>query len=211
MLELRVQVGEARVAPHSAVPALDFPLHWEADQPVRSLALQARIHLEPTRREPLDRPLLERHSPAEIAWLRPLFGEPEQWSRSVSSLFWTQVNAQASGQQPLELRIPCSFDMSLAITRYLYGLEGGNVELRWSFSGSIFWDSPQGLQVSPIRPGLEARSLLAVKLWQELMQQHHGQQVCIPVSCEAFARLERYRDEHKIFDWDTLCDRLVGR
>ena len=73
--------------------------------------------------------------------LLDLFGEPERWGQTMRSLLWTiaTVNVPSfSGSTIAHLHVPCTFDFNMAVAKFFYALEDGEVPLTLLFSGTDF-------------------------------------------------------------------------
>src|SRR5579871_6168822 len=129
--DLHFQVVEALATPNAAVPQLSFKVRItnSEPEPVHSVALCVQVQIEPVRR---------RYSPEEQARLKELFGEPERWSKSVHPLLWTNTNVNVTTftvETIIEVPVPCTFDFNVAVTKYIYGLDGGELPISLMFSG----------------------------------------------------------------------------
>ena len=65
--------------------------------------------------------------------------------------------------------VPCTFDFNVAVTKYIYGLEAGEIPTTLLFSGTVFHAGRMGLQVAQIPWDREASYRLPVQLWKEMM------------------------------------------
>ena len=78
-------------------------------------------------------------------------------------MLWENVSTVVpgfTGETIVELPVPCSFDMTIAATRYFDALESGDVALSFLFSGTVFHEDQEGngrRAASPFR-GIEKRS-----------------------------------------------------
>ena len=62
--------------------------------------------------------------------LRDLFGEPERWGQTLRNLLWTNTSVvvpQFTGVTTVDLQVPCTFDFSVATTKYFNGLADGEI------------------------------------------------------------------------------------
>jgi hypothetical protein len=72
------------------------------------------------------------------------------------------------------LAVPCTFDFNVAATKYFYALEHGEVPLLFLFSGTVFYDAPDGrLQIQKISWEKECAWRMPIAHWQELMEHHY--------------------------------------
>lgn len=142
--ELALEVVAASAAVHVATPTLHFRLR--ADEPtgreVYMVALSTLIHIDPG---------LRSHDVGSRELLVDLFGAPERWAATTTSIVWAQVDTLVpSFTSTTELTVPvvCNYDLEVAATKYLYALPDGEVPLSFHFSGRIFYRGVDGrLQV----------------------------------------------------------------
>ena len=109
--------------------------------------LQCQIQIEPVRR---------RYTAEEQERLVDLFGEPSRWGETCKTMLWTHVPLTSPPFTERDRRstciVPCTFDFNVAVTKYLHGLDDGEVPLRFLFSGSVFFSDADGrLQITPTR------------------------------------------------------------
>ena len=100
--------------------------------------MRCQIRIEPARR---------RYTDAEQERLLDLFGTPERWGQTLRPMLWTHAVAVVPpfiGTAVADLPVPCSYDFSLAATKYFGGLEGGEIPLCFLFSGTIFYEAEDG-------------------------------------------------------------------
>src|SRR5690606_1643064 len=115
---LSIQVESAGVVPHAAVPTLGFQLRLDnpGAQPVRALALHARLQIAATGR---------RYDPRSQRRLVELFGLPPEWGRTLRSLPWTRATVMVpafSRRVRAELPVTCTYDFEVTATKYLHAL-----------------------------------------------------------------------------------------
>ena len=119
--------------------------------------LRCQIQIEVTRRK---------YSAPEQERLRDLFGEPERWGQTLAIFFGptpASVVPQFTGVTTVDLQIPCTFDFSVATTKYFNGLTDGDIPVCLMFSGTVFYADPDGaLQVAPISWDKETKFRLPV-------------------------------------------------
>src|SRR3954469_15204491 len=150
MLDLNFQVEGAEPERIAAAPLLLFQLRvtqrlapGAPPTPIHSIALNCQLRIEPARR---------RYDPREQQRLLDLFGAPERWGQTLRPLPWTHASVVVrpfEGSTTVDLPVPCSYDFSLAATRYFDALKGGEIPLCLLFSGTIFYEAGErGLQVA---------------------------------------------------------------
>ena len=89
--------------------------------PIHAIALRCQVRIEPARR---------RYKAAEMDRLRDLFGTPERWGQTLLPLSWTHISSIVPPftlSHSVDLHVPCSFDFSLAATKYFAALDDGNI------------------------------------------------------------------------------------
>jgi hypothetical protein len=209
-LEFRVEGAEPQrfaAAPHllfklrvaEAVPGGAEPT------PIHSVVLRCQVRIEPTRR---------RYQAAEEPRLRDLFGTPERWGQTMRSLLWTHVNAVVPpfrGAGVADLPVPCSYDFSLAATRYFDALEGGELPLCFLFSGTVFHEADDGaLQVAQISWEKESSFRLPAATWRELMDAYYPNTAWLCLRKDVFDRFDEYRSRRGLPTSESALERLLA-
>jgi hypothetical protein len=206
MPDLRFQVEEVFAARNSVTPQLSFKVritNTEPD-PIHSIALRVQVQIEPVRR---------RYTAAEQQHLKELFGEPERWSTSLHSLLWTNANVNVqgfTGSTLIEVPVPCTFDFNVAITKYIYGLEDGELPTSCLFSGTIFHVGRLGLQIAQIPWDREASYKVPVRVWKQMMDLYYPDTAWVCMRREVFDRLYEFKAQHGIPTWEQALERLLG-
>jgi Family of unknown function (DUF6084) len=204
--DLRFQVEEASATPNAAVPQVSFKVritNSEAE-PIHSIALRVQVQIEPVRR---------RYTPAEQEHLKELFGEPERWSKSLHPLLWENANVNVTGftgSTVIEVPVPCTFDFNVAITKYIYGLEDGELPTSLLFSGTVFHAGRVGLQLAQIPWDREASYRLPVRVWKELMDSYYPNTAWVCLHRDVFDRVYEYKVRHGLTTWDQALERMLG-
>ena len=103
----------------AAAPTLRFEIEaTEATgRSIYTVALTAMIEIEPSKR---------RYDDAEREKLVELFGEPERWASTTSSLRWAQAQVLVpsfTDSTRFALELPCTYDHEVGATKYLNGPE----------------------------------------------------------------------------------------
>jgi hypothetical protein len=207
MPDLAFQVEEAVVVPFAAAPTLAFRLrivNRPAEETIHTIVLRCQIQLEVTRR---------RYSKEEQKRMLDIFGEPERWSRTLRNLLWTHANVVVPAFQNstvVDLPVPCTFDFNVAATKYFEGLREGEAPLCLMFSGTVFYAQPEGaLQVAPISWQQEARFMLPVNVWREMMSAYYPNTAWLCLRRDVFDRLNQYKMQRGIPTWEMLIESLV--
>lgn len=194
--------------PYAAAPTVRFRLRIRrADGgAVDSIALQTQLRIAAERR---------RYEAGERERLKGLFGQSEQWSRSVRSLHWTNVAAMVPafvGATEIDLAVPLTYDFEVSAAQYLHALEGGEAPVDLLFSGTVFYRDPAGrLQVSMISWDKEVRARLPIAVWREAMDAHFPDSAWLRLRRKDFDRLQAYRAHHALPTWEHVIASLLDR
>jgi Family of unknown function (DUF6084) len=204
--DLHFQVEDVSPTRNAASPQLSFKTRItnSTPEPIHSIALRIQVQIEPVRR---------RYTAEEQQRLKELFGEPERWSETLHPLLWANVNVNVSGftgSAVIEIPVPCTFDFNVAVTKYIYGLDNGEIPTSLMFSGTVFHPGTTGLQVAQIPWDREASYRLPVNLWKQMMDAYYPDTAWICLPRETFERLDAFRARHGIATWKQALDRLLG-
>ena len=206
MPDLRFELEDVSPIRNAVAPQLAFKVSItnSEPEPIHSIALRAQIQIEPVRR---------RYTAKEQEHLKELFGEPERWSTSLHPLLWTNANINVpgfTGSTVIEIPVTCTFDFNVAITKYIYGLDDGDLPISCMFSGSIFHAGRMGLQIAQIPWDREASYRLPVRVWKDMMDLYYPDTAWICVRRETFERLYEFKSRHGIPTWEQALERLLG-
>jgi hypothetical protein len=206
--DLSFQVNGAEAVPFAASPLLVFKLqvtNGDAAEAIQTVALRCQIQIEATRR---------RYSAEEQGRLLDLYGEPERWGQTLRTMLWTHTSVIAQpfrGSALVDLPVPCTFDFNVAATKYFAGLEDGEVPLCLLFSGTVFYEAPDGaLQVSQISWEKEAKYRLPVRVWQEMMSHYYPNSVWLSLRRDVFDRLYQHKMRRGIPTWEQALESLLN-
>jgi hypothetical protein len=204
MPELQFAITGAEAVTWAAVPQLAFKLTITSTEPIRNLALQCQIQIEPVRR---------RYTAEEQQQLADLFGEPSRWGETLKTMLWTHVplNIGAfTSTTTIDVIVPCTFDFNVAVTKYLHGLESGEVPLRFLFNGSIFFNDAGGnLQITQLSWNSEATFRLSAEVWQRMMDAHYPNSAWLSLPREVFERLLQHKSAHGFTTWEQTLENLL--
>lgn len=206
MPDLRFQIENVAESPNSATPILSFQVRIKnaEAQSIHSIALRVQVQIEPTRR---------RYSEQERTHLKELFGEPEQWSKSLHPLLWTNTNVNVpgfSGETVIDIPVPCTFDFNVAITKYIYGIEQGELPTSLLFNGTIFYAGVGiGLQVGQIPWDREASYRVPVQVWREMMDRYYPNTAILSLQRQVFDRLYEFKIQNRIATWEQVFERIL--
>ena len=209
MPDLSITVVRAEVVPFAAAPTLAFKLRVANADPterIQTVMLRCQIQIEVTRR---------RYSPADQENLRDLFGEPERWGQTLRNLLWTNTSAVIApfaGDTTAELQVPCSFDFTVATTKYFNGLADGDIPVCLMFSGTVFYADPAGaLRMAPISWDKETRFRLPLNIWKEMMDAYYPNSAWLCLRRDVFEQLHRYKVRHSIPTWEQAIESILGQ
>jgi hypothetical protein len=207
MPDLQLAIEGAEVVPYAAAPLLAFKVRITNQPPieiVHTIALRAQIQIEATRRK---------YDSDEQKSLLDLFGEPDRWGLTLRSMLWTHASVvvpRFSGSVLTDMPVPCTFDFNIAATKYFHGLTNGDLPLCFQFSGTVFYQGPDGpLQVAPISWDKEAKFRLPVKAWKDLMDMYYPNSAWLALRKETFEKLYRYKVRHGIPTWEETVERAL--
>lgn len=206
MPDLSFQIENAQATPNAAAPQIVFKVRItnSEPQPIHSIALRVQVQIEPVRR---------RYTSFEQEHLKELFGEPERWSKSLHSLLWANTNVSVqgfTGSTSVDVPVPCTFDFNVAVTKYIYGLEQGELPTTLLFSGTVFHAGGMGLQVAQIPWDKDASYRLPVRVWKEMMDLYYPNTAWIALRRDVFERLYEFKSRHGIPTWEQALERMLG-
>ena len=171
---------------------------------IHAVVLRCQIQIETTRRK---------YTEEDQRQLRDLFGEPQRWGQTLRSTLWTHAQAVVPSflmRIVTDLHVPCTFDFNVAATKYFAGLQDGDIPLLLMFSGSVFYEGPDGaFQVAPISWERETRFRLPLKVWRDLMDAYYPNSAWLCLRRDAFERLLAYKTLHGIPTWEEALERLM--
>ncbi|HKQ76502.1 MAG TPA: DUF6084 family protein [Blastocatellia bacterium] len=206
MPDLNFEIESVAPRPYSAAPLLNFKLRVvnATREPAHTVILRCQIMLDVTRR---------RYNAEEQERLLDLFGDPEQWDRTLRNMLWTNTTLVVpafTGATVVDLQVQCTFDFNVAATKYFAGLEEGEVPLLLLFSGTIFYEAESGaLQVTQIPWEKEARYRLPVRMWREMMDMYYPNSAWLCLRRDVFDRLYRYKVRRGIPTFEQALERVI--
>lgn len=212
MPDLNFRVEGAEPQRFAATPQLLFKVRVAENAaagrpmtPIHSIILRCQVRIEPARR---------RYGPAEEPRLLDLFGTPERWGQTLRSLLWTHVSTSVppfTGETIVELPVPCSYDLSLAATRYFHAVEGGDLPLCFLFSGTVFHESPDGdLRVAQLSWEKEAAFRLTASTWHDLVDAYYPGTTWLNLRRDVFDRFDQYRSRRGLPTPEAALERLLA-
>jgi hypothetical protein len=195
----------AKPVSNAAAPALAFRLRLHDARAIHAILLNCQLRIEPRRRP---------HSSEEQARLTDVFGTPDRWSESVRPLAWTQATVSVppfEGGVEIDIPAACTYDFEVTSAKYLTALEGGEIPLRFLFSGTVFVKSPNGFLVEPVPWSKDAAYRLPLGVWRELMDTYFPGAAWIRLRRDTLERLQRRRAQHGWTSWDETILELLEK
>lgn len=209
MPDLNFQVESAEPAPFAVAPTIVFKLGVEnvpSDENIHSVALRCQVMIDVTRRH---------YSPRDQERLFELFGEPERWGQTLRAMLWIHVNVGVPGfvgRTVVDLPVPCTFDFNVAATKYFAGLEYGEIPLTFLFSGTVFYESTEGvLQVAQISWNKEASHRLSVAVWQGMMDLYYPNTAWLCLRRDVVERLYQHKVRHGLTSWEQALENMLAK
>jgi hypothetical protein len=206
MPDLDFAVEGAEVVTFAVAPTLALKLRItdSGEEPVHAVMLDCQVRIEAPRR---------RYVPAERERLGDLFGDPSRWSQTLRSLLWTHasVNVPPFADSVLvDLRLPCTYDFNVQVTKYFDSLEDGEVPLTLLFSGSVFFAGPGGaLQVERVSWSKEAGYRLPVRVWRDVIDHYYPNTAWLNLHKDVFDRLAAYKTRRGLPTWEQALEALL--
>jgi hypothetical protein len=205
--DLSFQVERAEALAFAVTPMLALKLRISnavAEEQIHSILLRCQIQIEATRR---------RYSAQEQEGLYDLFGQPQEWGRTLHGILWTHSNVSVPGfcgSTVVDVPVPCTYDFNVAATKYFDALEQGEVPLCLLFSGTVFYASAAApLQVAQIPWENEALFRLPVAVWREMMDRYYPNGAWLSLRKDIFDRLSEYKSRLGLPTWDQALDSLL--
>jgi hypothetical protein len=208
MPDLAFRVEGVEAALFAAAPLLVFKVrvtNRTAGERVHSANLQCRVELEASRRV---------YDAGEQERLLDLFDRPERWGRTVRRLLWAEVCVSVpamTGSVVVDVAVPCSGDLELATTRYLFALRGGDLEVGLSFRGTVFYEQGEhSLQVAMVAPDETAHAGLPLRTWDEMMDHYFPNSGWLRVRKDLIDRLVRHKQCRGIPTLEQALESLLS-
>jgi hypothetical protein len=211
MPDLTFEVVTAEPEPFAVGPLLRFKLRVSqsagalaAKAPIHAVTLQCQLRIEPTRRA---------YASAEEEKLLDLFGTRERWGDTLRAMLWTHASVAVgpfADSILVDLPVLCTYDFNVAVTKYFYALEAGEIPVTLLFSGTMFHEGEDGaLQVAQISWDKEAAFRLPVQIWKEMMERYYPNSAWLCLRKDVFERLYQYKRRGGIPTWEEALERLL--
>jgi hypothetical protein len=208
MPDLRFHVRGAEAVLEALTPtiALTVDVTNHAAEPIHSVILRCQIQIETPRRS---------YTAAEQTKLRDLFGEPERWGQTLKPMLWTNVSTVVpafTGTTAVSLLVPCTFDLSVAASKYFFGVESGTVPLTLLFSGTILYKSSDDrLQAFPISWSSEAHFVFPVALWKDCVDLHYPNSAWLGLRRDVYERLYAFKVREGLSSFEEAIELMMRK
>jgi hypothetical protein len=203
-LDFAVEGAEAVSFAVAPTLALKLGITESSGEAIHAVMLDCQVRIEAPRR---------RYVREERERLGELFGDPSRWSQTLRSLLWTHASVNVppfAGSVLVDLRLPCTYDFNVQVTKYFDSLEDGEVPLSLLFSGSVFFAGPGGaLQVERISWSKEAGYRLPVRVWREVIDHYYPNTAWLNLRKDVFDRLAAYKSRRALPTWEQALEALL--
>ncbi len=208
MPELSFDVQGVEAAAFSATPQLNLRILIRCAEPqtaIQNILLQCQVQIEPARRK---------YEGGEQNDLRDLFGEPSRWGQTLRPMLWTHTSSIVpafQGETVAEVALPCTFDFTVAATKYFYGLKDGEIPICALFSGTVFYATEEaGCQVEKIPWSREASYRVPVRAWKEMMDRYYPNTAWLCLRRDVFEQLQQYKVSRGIPTWEQAFESMLA-
>jgi hypothetical protein len=206
VVDLGFEVEHAATVEFAAVPTIGFGIRIESrsGHSIRSIMLGVQVQIAARRRT---------YSDEEEQRLLELFGDPQRWSTTLQTLLWlrtTQVVPAFAHETLVELHVPCTYDFEVTGAKYLQALGDGEVPLEFLFSGTVFYEGPNGaLQTAMISWNAEADFQMPVSVWRDTIDHYFPGSAWLRLDRDTFERLAAYRAQNTLPSWQQTLGALL--
>ncbi len=110
----------------------------------------------------------------------------------------------------VDLPVPCTFDMTVATTKFFNAIESGFAPLTLLFSGTVFYTGDGGdLCVAQIPWSKETSYALPVAAWKKMMDEHYPNTAWLCLRRDVFERLHQYKTDRGIPTWEQALESML--
>jgi hypothetical protein len=203
---LAITIVDARPSSQTAIPGITFRLRIEnlSGARVHAMVLRCQVRIEPRRRQ---------YSISEQMRLSELFGDATQWERALRGVGWAHTAlAVPSFERDInvELHVDCTYDLEVAVGKYLHAIRDSDVPLLFLFGGTIFSTGPSGgMSIAPVSGNLDAMFRMPAKVWHSAMDQFFPGGGWVRLQRETIDRLQAFRGREAVVSWDDAIERLL--
>lgn len=203
MTDLAFEIRGAQPKPHAASPTIAFRLHTTATEPIEAMVLRVELRIEPQWRT---------YDGQEKALLNDLFGTPERWHTTLRTFSWADVPVTVpgfAGETESTIEVPCTYDFDVAATRFMNALGGGEIPLRFFFSGAVFRYGERGFSTERVAWSSECAYRMPLAVWRDALRACYGDDAMIRIGRETLDVLARYRSLMGATNWNQVILNLL--
>ncbi len=206
MTTFAITIVDARPSSQAAAPGITFRLRIEnlSGAHVHAMVLRCQVRIEPRRR---------RYSISEQTRLYELFGDATQWERALCGVAWANaaIAVPSFDQQiDVEFTVACTYDLEIALGKYLHAIRDGDVPLLFVFGGTIFSAGSSGrMSIAPISWNLDAMFRMPANVWHSAMDQFFPGGGWVRLQRETIDRPQAFRGREAVVSWDQAIERLL--
>jgi hypothetical protein len=206
MTTLAITIVDARPSTQTAAPGITFRIRIEnlSAARVHAMLLRCQVRIEPRRR---------RYSISEQTRLSEIFGGATQWERAVCGVAWAHAAVAVPSferQIDVELAVACTYDLEVAVGKYLHAIRDGDVPLLFVFGGTMFGTGASGgMSIAPLPSNLEAMFRMPAHVWHEAMDQFFPGGGWVRLQRQTIDRLQAFRGREAVVTWDDAIERLL--
>jgi hypothetical protein len=200
------QILGAEVVRLAAVPTLAFAAHVTepTGREVYTMSIRAQLMIQPARRQ---------YDDETRALLVEMFGPPERWANTTTAFIWKEIDVlvpRFTGATTFKIPLTCTYDMELAAVKYFYSLPDGEVPLQFNFTGTIFYQGPEGrMQIAQVPWDCGAEFRMPVEVWKEMAAQYYPYSNWVTMHSDTFAKLAARKAERGVTTFDETILTLL--
>jgi hypothetical protein len=159
-------------------------------------------------------PGLRGHDAATREQLVDLFGTPERWAATTTSIVWARVETllpSFASEAEFTLVVPCTYDLEVASSKYMDALPDGEVPLSFHFSGRIFYRGEDGRLQIVLTPWTAASYRMPVSVWRRMIDHHYPGGGFIRLHDDTLRTLALHKARQGFPTFDGAIADLLGR
>jgi len=203
---VRFSIAGVDALHESALPTLRMRLRAEppAGATILGLALAVRVRIAADRR---------RYDDAERERLGELFGAPEQWTRSLGGVPWTEASVNVprfTSPATIDVPLPCTYDFEVASAKYLAALGDGAIPVDVLLTGTMYYAADDGrLQAVRLPWDTDLTTRVPVATWRAAIDAAFPDAAWLRLRRGTFAALQAYRSRHAFTSWEETFASLL--
>jgi len=184
-------------------PTLNFlvQVHYLGKERLDSALLQVRVMIEPK---------IKDYSLSELKRIERRFGPPE----SLNNILWCEkmlLLNRTNSIQTVDLPIEIRDDHESAMWYYFSSLEGGEIFLKFFFSGICYLLAEDKITVRSIPWSSECSYLMPYEIWKETLFRYYPDSLWIRLDHSLYERPQDYQLSHRLPSLQTALERLLDK